>query len=320
MLERIKHKMIFTGDPPASKTRQLWPWMVAAGILAIIISLPFLLKRPETTKQHPAIAKQTDIDPGGKHAYLTRSDGSTILLDTVKNGKISETIEKENGLLEYQRRSFAGSGEEHPSVNRIITPAGGEYQVILGDGTKVWLNAGSSLQYDVPFGKTRQVELIGEAYFEVVKDPAHPFVVVSGITNVEVLGTRFNLNAYPDQKLTVVTLAEGSVKINQQTVLKPGEQAKVNTATTEIQASKADLEPVLAWTKGAFLFRQTALSEVMEQIAHWYDARIVYQDNITEHFNASIPRNVPVSKVLHLLESTGSVHFRIENRTITVIK
>jgi ferric-dicitrate binding protein FerR (iron transport regulator) len=242
------------------------------------------------------------------------------LLDTVKNGKISETLQKEDGLLEYHPQAGTGSTEAARSVNRIVTPAGGEFRVVLGDGTRVWLNAGTSLEYPVPFDGTREVTLSGEAYFEVAKDPMHPFVVASGNNRVEVLSTRFNVNAYANQKATVVTLAEGAVKVNQKTVLKPGEQARVLSASGEIRTATVELDPVLAWTRGRFLFSQTPLPEVMDQIAHWYDAKIVYQDNITEHFNASISRDSTVSKLLHLLEATGSVHFKIEDKTITVMK
>jgi ferric-dicitrate binding protein FerR (iron transport regulator) len=320
MLERIKKKMVFTEESPQRRTRQLWPWLVAAAVFAALFFRSHLLTRLERLKQVPELAKQTDIAPGGRHAYLTRSDGTTILLDTVKNGKISETLQKEDGLLEYQLQAGTGSTEAARSVNRIVTPAGGEFRVVLGDGTRVWLNAGTSLEYPVPFDGTREVTLSGEAYFEVAKDPMHPFVVASGNNRVEVLSTRFNVNAYANQKATVVTLAEGAVKVNQKTVLKPGEQARVLSGTGEVRTATVDLDPVLAWTRGRFLFSQTPLPEVMDQIAHWYDAKIVYQDNITEHFNASISRDSTVSKLLHLLEATGSVHFKIEDKTITVMK
>jgi len=312
--------MVFPDDPPQQKTHQFWPWLVAAAVLAALFFRTHWLARLEHLKQTPVLAKQTDIAAGGQHAYLTRSDGNTILLDTVKNGKISETIQKENGLLEYEPQAIEQSAPAPASINRIVTPAGGEFRVVLGDGTRVWLNAGTSLEYPVPFDGTREVTLSGEAYFEVAKDPIHPFIVISGNNKVEVLGTRFNVNAYANQKMIVVTLAEGTVKVNQQTVLKPGEQARMELAGGEIKILTVDLDPVLAWTKGRFLFSQTPLPEVMDQIAHWYDAKIVYKDNITEHFNASISRDSTVSKLLHLLEATGSVHFKIADKTITVMK
>jgi ferric-dicitrate binding protein FerR (iron transport regulator) len=318
MLERIRKKMVFSDETPERKPRQIWPWLVAAGLLAALFSRNHFLNGLERLKQAPAAAEQADIGPGGRHAYLTRSDGATILLDTVKNGRISETIRKEDGLLEYQPQAVGSPATA--SINRIVTPVGGEFRVMLGDGTRVWLNAGTSLEYPVPFDGTRQVNLSGEAYFEVARDPAHPFVVVSGNNKVEVLATRFNVNAYANQKMTIVTLAEGAVKVNQKAVLKPGEQARVALAGGEIRTATVDLDPVLAWTKGRFLFSQTPLPEVMDQIAHWYDAKIVYRDSVTDHFNASISRDSTVSKLLHLLEATGSVHFKIEDKTITVMK
>jgi transmembrane sensor len=163
------------------------------------------------------------------------------------------------------------------------------------------------------------VELTGEGYFEVSKDAAHPFIVKTGVNEVKVIGTHFNVNAYTDNKETVVTLAEGAVKLNQKTTLKPGEEGIIDP-TGKIKTGEADLESALAWKDGQFIFKMTPLSEVMKQTANWYDAKIIYQNNITEHFNARIPRDVQVSKLLHLLEATDQVHFKIEDRTITVMK
>jgi transmembrane sensor len=182
----------------------------------------------------------------------------------------------------------------------------------------VWLNASSSLKYPEQFSDSlRKVELTGEGYFEVAKDASHPFIVSAAQHSIRVLGTRFNINAYPDNKETIVTLAEGSVKLNGSILLQPGQQGIINPAG-QIQTGAADLEVALAWTKGQFIFKMTSLEQVMQQVSHWYDARIIYQDNITEHFNATIPRNIPVSELLHLLEGTGRVHFKVEDKTITV--
>jgi len=142
--------------------------------------------------------------------------------------------------------------------------------------------------------------------------------VKAGNNNVQVFGTHFNVNDYPDNRETIVTLAEGSVRINGSVLLRPGEQGSIDQSG-KIQTSMADLESALAWKDGQFIFKMTPLDQVMKQVSHWYDARVFYQDNITDHFNARIPRDVPVSKLLHLLEATGRVHFKIENKTITVM-
>ena len=323
-LEKIKTRMVFTPERRSSKTMQLWPWLLAAAVLSAVITTIFLVIKHNDSGQPPAIAKQKDISPGGIHASLRLSDGTTLLLDTLKNGALHEgmdQIRKGEGIIQYAtEKTNANHNAAVVSYNELTTPPGGEFKIILNDGTMVLLNAGSTIKYPVRFTEGwRKVELSGEAYFEVAKDAAHPFIVETGQAQVEVLGTHFNINAYSEQEQTLVTLAEGSVNLNHREVLKPGEQAVVNSSG-EIKTALVDLEPVLAWTKDEFLFRQTPISTVLDQLSHWYDAKIVYQDHITEHFNASIPRNVPVSKVLHLLESTGSVRFKIEDKTITVMR
>ncbi len=202
----------------------------------------------------------------------------------------------------------------------IRTPAGGQFQVTLSDGTRVWLNASSSLKYPESFSDSvRKVVLTGEGYFEVAKNASHPVYGNVGNNEVRVLGTHFNVNAYPDNSETVVTLAEGSVKLNGSALLRPGQQGSIDN-TGKIRTGPADLETALAWKDGQFIFKMTPLQDLMKQVSHWYDAKIVYRDTISEHFNARIPRDVPVSRLLHLLEATGQVHFKIEDRTITVMK
>jgi transmembrane sensor len=317
-LKRIKTKVSFTKEESKLRSYSIWPWLVAAAALLLILSIFFLLKKPKDPDNIPVMAKKTDIDPGGKHARLRVSSGENLLLDTVKNGRTDKgkgnSFVKEDGMISYDGMDAAPG-----SFNELMTPAGGEFQVVLSDGTKVWLNAMSSLKYPVRFsGNDRTVDLTGEGYFEVAKDAVHPFIVKSRGNTVLALGTHFDVNAYTDQDPTLVTLAEGSVRLNDEKILKPGEQGTILNG--DIKTAVVDLEPVLAWTKGEFLFRKTAMETVMDQLSHWYDAKIIYQDNISVHFNGSIPRNVPVSKVLHLLESTGSAHFKIEDKTITVMK
>jgi ferric-dicitrate binding protein FerR (iron transport regulator) len=160
-------------------------------------------------------------------------------------------------------------------------------------------------------GDNRKVSITGEVYFEVAKDAAHPFIVSDGDNEIQVIGTHFDVNGYTDSRSMTVTLAEGLIKLNGKLILKPGQQASVNQAG-DIQTAPADLETALAWKNGLFIFKETSIDQVMFQVSHWYNARIVYQNNISEHFNARIPRDVPVSKLLHLLEATGRVHFKIE--------
>jgi transmembrane sensor len=320
-LKRIKSKLGFKQESRSFNQRRIWPYgAVAAAIVIGIILYSILLQRRVSISQPPVTALKQDILPGGKHAVLKLNDGISILLDTVKSGEIQDgqelTIKKDSDELKY---TTAVRSNPRAAFNELSTPAGGEYQVRLSDGTRVWLNASSTIKYPEQFSdSSRIVELIGEAYFEVAKDASHPFILLTGKNDIRVLGTHFNVNNYSDNLEAVVTLEEGSVKLNGSAMLKPGEQGVIDQSG-KIQTGPADLESALAWKNGQFIFNGTPLEKVMQQVSHWYDARIYYKDNVTDHFNARIPRNVPVSKLLHLLEATGRVHFKIEEKTITVM-
>lgn len=192
----------------------------------------------------------------------------------------------------------------------------------MQDGTKVWLNAESSIRYPVAFaGNERKVFVTGETYFEVAKDKSKPFRVVSDDITVEALGTQFNVNAYTNEPYLAATLAEGSVRItnrDNKKILKPGEQAQVANSSLIVVA--ADVEDVTAWKNNLFKFSGTSLEEIMRQVERWYDAEVEFKDNINLHLNARIERDVPVSKLLHILEQTGQVHFKVEGEKIMVTK
>ncbi len=321
-LEKIKKRIDFEKAPRSFLRGRFKQYWVAAAIVVCLIL--FGLHRFEKPGiSHPSgIAVKKDLPAGGRHAVLTLSTGENILLDTARSGDITigsryVQISKDSSGLEYTKAIKTNS---EILYNVLTIPAGGEYQVHLSDGTRVWLNASSSLRYPENFSdSTRRVELNGEGYFEVAKDAAHPFIVSTGTNDVRVLGTHFNVNAYADNRETIVTLAEGLVRLNGSVILKPGEQGAID-ASGKIITGIADLESALAWKDGQFVFKMEPLEKVMQQVSHWYDARIVYQDNVSEHFNARIPRDVPASKLLHLLEATGRVHFKIEDRVITVMR
>jgi transmembrane sensor len=321
-LERIKSRIESGPGSRQVRDRRSWPyWAAAAAVLTGIIFLGSLWFEKRVETPAAPIALKQDLPPGGSHAELTLGDGTRILLDTVKSGKIESSgdsrITRDSTGLEY---GLTDRKNRELRSNTLRTPAGGEFRLRLSDGTRVWLNASSSLSYPETFtDSVRKVELTGEGYFEVAKDAAHPFIVQTGDNQVRVLGTHFNVNAYGDNPETLVTLAEGSVRLNSSALLKPGQQGAI-APSGKVKVGPADLETALAWKDGMFIFKMTPLEQVMRQAASWYDARIVYRDTITEHFNARIPRDVPVSKLLHLLEATGRVHFRIEERTITVMR
>jgi ferric-dicitrate binding protein FerR (iron transport regulator) len=209
--------------------------------------------------------------------------------------------------------------------NTIRIPNGGEYKVVLEDGTKIWLNAASSLRYPVRFtGPERRVELTrGEAYFEIAKNKEKPFIVVTDRMKIQALGTAFNVNLYSHSDSSVsATLTEGKVQVSEGNgsnhYLLPGEQLAVSEKVSRVL--KADTEAVTAWKNGLFLFNGTALPEVMEQLARWYDVKIEYAPAFTEKkfFTGEIKRNVPISKLLEMMELTGIARFRITNNTIII--
>jgi transmembrane sensor len=318
--ERVKEKIGIQQDPGFFKKRRIWPyWVAAAAIIAIIVIGDLWHNKAPASKQEVAVSNQ-DIPPGGPHAILKMNGGPAIILDTLNAGKITKDgsvgITKDSSELNY---AAANKEDGPPRMDELSTPAGGEFQVRLSDGTKIWLNASTALRYPEQFSDSvRRIEITGEGYFEVAKDEKHPFIVKTGNNEVRVFGTHFNINHYPDNHETIITLAEGSVKLNGSVLLKPGEQGVISP-DGKIETEPADLESALAWKDGQFIFKMAPLIEVMNQVSHWYDAKIVYKDNNTEHFNARIPRDVPVSKLLHLLEATDRVHFKIEYKTITVM-
>lgn len=298
---------------------------VAASIL-LCVGLGFVLfNRKIEPVAGLAKKKLEDVLPGGNKATLTLADGSVVDLDKALNGEITKqngiVIRKtENGQLEYiiQDDPDAVSG-----TNTIATPRGGQYQVSLPDGTKVWLNAASSLKYPYPFAKNeRLVELQGEAYFEVAKDRQRPFKVRANQQTVEVLGTHFNINAYTDEPMQKTTLLEGAVKVvagGNEVRLKPGEQAKFNAASTELMVDKnIDPDQYIAWKNEVFAFNNEDLKSVMRQISRWYDIDVAYKGKITtEKYFGEIPRSANLAEVFKILE-LNHVHVQVSGKTMTI--
>lgn len=275
---------------------------------------------------------EDDVLPGGDKARLELADGSVVILEQVNNGSLQEQggtkIVKQDGRLIYNAAQGNQSGEI--SYNKISTPKGGQYHIILPDGSKVWLNAESSLRFPTAFmGNERLVELTGEAYFEVARlaipsagaSKLVPFKVQTNKVNIEVLGTHFNVMAYVNEKAVNTTLLEGSVRVSQLTtrnsqLLKPGQQAKVNGS---IQLVNVDTEEVVAWKNNLFQFNGADIQTVMVQIERWYDVEVDYEGQIpSKHFTGIISRNINASKVLDMLELTGGVKFEIKGKKISV--
>ena len=270
---------------------------------------------------------KNDIDPGSDKAVLTLADGSEIILDNAQTGTLTQQgntkiILLDAGQLAYNTHGTKANGEV--LYNTISTPKGGQYQIVLADGSKVWMNAASSLRFPTAFaGKQRNVELTGEAYFEVAKNAAMPFNVQVNDLNVQVLGTHFNVMAYNDENVIKTTLLEGAVKVTKGTVaglLKPGQQAKMDKDAGNIKIATADVEETMAWKNGLFLFNNDDIKTIMRQISRWYDVNISFEGNIpAKNFTWQISRNTNVSQVLKMLELTKEVHFKITGKNIVVM-
>jgi len=305
----------------------------AAGLLIFFSVSLFFWKQKQHTTPYSALTKVQPvvIRPGGNKAYLTTSNGVIITLNGIKNGKLlaqsgTQINKLKDGLLEYsgQQPGNEQSSADENAYNILNVPRGGEYQLVLADGTKVWLNSASSLKYPVSFnGKERVVELSGEAYFEVVKNDAKPFkVLVNGVT-VQDLGTHFNIMGYTDEKEVKTTLLEGAVKlINQghEAFLKPGEQGMLNAQQTGFNIKDVDVDDVVAWKNGLFAFNDEDIQTIMRRISRWYDVDVVFPAQFKrKNFGGTISRFKDVNDVLNALQLTGSIHFKIEGRRITVM-
>jgi transmembrane sensor len=269
-----------------------------------------------TKREGIATTKMTgDIKPGGNKAMLTLSDGSTILLDSTAAGQLAlqgnaSVIKSAAGKIAYQ---LHGKNDELVRLNTLSTPKGGQYQVTLPDGTNVWLNALSSITYPVAFsGNNRTVQVTGEAYLEVAKDKAKPFIVVTPKDRITVLGTAFNVNCYADEPVQKTTLLEGSLQIGAQ-VLKPGE------ACLNGQVVIADTDKAVAWKNGLFDFDGVGTEELMRQVARWYDVEVVYQEGIPDkEFVGKLNRNASLKTLLKALEY-ANVRFSIQGRRLIVL-
>jgi transmembrane sensor len=266
---------------------------------------------------------KNDIAPGGNKAILTLADGSKLVLNNSKNGALATQagiqIVKQDSTLSY--KGTAGNNSQ-ASYNTITTPYGGQYQLVLADGTKVWLNAASSLRYPTSFtGKDRSVELTGEAYFEVAKNKNQPFNVKTATQTVQVLGTHFNVNAYSDEKTVKTTLLEGSVKVSSATanvMISPGQQSALAKNGLFVIDKDLDTDEIVAWKNGVFQFNEADIQTIMRQIARWYNIDVEFKGTIPANtYHGKISRNSNVSQVLKILELSG-INFTIEGRKITV--
>ena len=330
MLNDIRQRLGHSA-PPVRKLRFLRPAAVAAAMILLAAGGWYFTRgkaQPATAPLAATPASHHDIQPGSDKATLTLADGSTIDLDNASAGSLatqgSAQVRKTgDGRITYT----AAAPAEEKTYNVLSTPKGGQYRLTLQDGTQVWLNAGSSIRYPTAFsGKERRVEVTGEAYFDVARNPEMPFrVAVKGFTptttEIEVLGTRFNVNAYGDEPAMKTTLLEGAVRLvtpAASATLRPAQQAILGGSGEMRTATVPDPDEVIAWKEGAFEFDHADIATVMRQIARWYDVEVVYQGPVpADRFSGRFPRKTSLAGVLKIMNISG-VQLMAENKKIII--
>lgn len=309
------------------KVRKLWPRIAAAASIILFISVGgyFLLhkQRPQQFAQN----QQNDIAPGHNQATLMLANGRKIILTKGLSGKLAEESNATVAANTGDAISYTSKGDNSAIEYNVMTTQKGEqspYPLVLADGTKIWLNAASSIKFPTAFnGNSREVSITGEAYFEVAHNKNKPFRVTSNGQTVEVLGTHFNINAYGDEPAIITTLLQGSVRISkngQQALLKPGQEAVVGDAVPVKIIKNADTEQAMAWKDGRFIFTEEPLESIMRKVSRWYNVDVVYKNKPSKlAFDGVVSRSKNISAVLEIMKSTGNVHFEVQGRRVMVI-
>lgn len=325
-IKELREKMNTSSKTKESSVFGLFNWKkiaVAASVLvAIGIGTHVLFQKSDQSPVAVASKGSDDKEPGKTGAILTLSNGSKIVLDSAGNGLLANqnntAVSKKNGGVVYT----AGS-DAQAVYNTMTTPRARQYNLELSDGTKVWLNASSSITFPTSFAANeRKVILTGEAYFEVAKDKKRPFRVSVNDMQVNVLGTHFNINAYDDEAAVNTTLLEGSVLLTEKgkkVLLKPGQQAQKQKSGVIIVNDNVNLDEVMGWKNGVFYFDNASLQTVLRQLSRWYDVDVVFEKGTpTRTFEGEIQRNLQLSQVLKILEK-NKVHFKIDGKILRVM-
>lgn len=314
---------------PGNETRLLHIGLkLAAAAVAIGILFTLALQITAPDKSSTNITSAQVILPGSDQAVLTLSNGHKIELGQASTGHIakesgSDVTKASKGQIIYS--DAKSDGEIVDSQNNITIPNGGQWQLVLPDGSKVWLNSSTSLDFPTTFKNHAQriVHLDGEAYFEIAKDKAHPFIVKSKQQEVTVLGTHFNINSYADEPTIKTTLAEGKIQIliksGAEKILMPGEQASVSD--NKLAITTVDVEETLAWKNGYFRFNDEDIQSIMRKLSRWYNVEVSYTANTpNQRLNGKISRSKNIDQVLKALEATKTVHFKVQGRRVFVMK
>ncbi len=319
-IKALRQKM---AKPNDEKNLFSWRKIAVAASFVVAAGLGYFSYRQNTNlslSQKEMVV--SDAKPAAAGAILTLGDGSKIVLDSVANGVLASqnqsVVTKKKDALVYAQNNSSKS-----VYNTMTTPRARRYNLTLADGTKVWLNAASSIRFPTVFNATeRKVSITGEAYFEVAKDAKHPFKVAVNDMEVTVLGTHFNINSYSDESSIKTTLLEGSIlltKNNKKALLKPGEQADVTPSGSVKVSSDIDLEAVMAWKNGIFYFNNASVQTVLREISRWYDMDIVYEKGVApRYFEGEIQRDLQLSQVIKILDK-NNIHLKIEGKTIRVM-
>lgn len=314
----------------ASPVRRMhWLKYAAAVILvAGLGTIAFIFTKQE--KEQPAIAEteqsseKQEIAPGGEKAVLKLADGTIIHLDNAAKGQVAEqggveVVKLASGQIAYRVKQLKN---KEVMWNTMSTPRGGQYQLILPDGTHVWLNAASSITYPTAFtGNKREIKIKGEVFLEVAKNKQKPFFVnINDKSTIRVLGTSFNINSYDNEENITTTLVEGSIQINKNIVLKPGQQAVQLKAADDIVVSEADVEKALAWKNGWFNFNGASLYDVMRQLERWYDIDVKYEGEIPQvTFKGKMDKGVTLTGMLNIFSALNyKFKTKLEGRTLLV--
>lgn len=336
LLQSIQSKISSQRKP--LRSQRMWYRLSAAAILLATLSASIIFffnqKTNHTSRASHNIATQSDIAPGGNKAVLTLANGEKINLSDAANGQLLEQAgikitKTTSGQLVYavsKAQTPGTSNTDAVTYNTVATPKGGQYQINLPDGTRVYLNANSSLHFPTTFaGNKREVDLKGEAYFEVAKNAKMPFKVHSTYQTIEVLGTHFNVNAYEDEPAIKTTLLEGSVKVvpnnsSQFQLLEPNQQASLNPNNNALKVTEVDTEEAIAWKNGNFLFQDEDLKSIMRKVCRWYDVDVTYKGTIDgSTFSGIVSRSKNVSEIIKIIEQTSNYKIKIEERRLIVM-
>ena len=305
-----------------------WLFWTVGSVIAASVALLLMFVFPFTrqVEQPETLVSQVGITPGGVKAILQSEDGKMIDLTSSTSSRIvtSDGLVLVNDSLKGLRFDQSKSENQPMKYHTLAVPVGGEYHFTLADGTRVWVNSASEVRFPNCFsGGKREIYVKGEVYLEVARDEKHPFVVHAGENEVRVLGTRFNLTAYPDEQKVITTLVEGSVEFrnNQSSIrLKPGEQSVLDQETNNLEKQKVEVSIYTSWVSGTYEYERMPLSDITRQLSRWYDVQFVYETTeFSNHpFTGVVKRDQSLEEVLSIIEKTTNIKFKISGRTIII--